>query len=101
MHEFGTLTTDVDLEPAILLGMLKLLGDSNVRSQFADIRCPVIHCFGKDDALVPSDVAERMEREYQGHAVNVFNGGHSFFLDNETGITRQVVQLVSRLCNRG
>ncbi|AMO54783.1 hypothetical protein GZ77_19410 [Endozoicomonas montiporae] len=101
MRELATLTEDVDLEPAILLGMLKLLGESNVRSQFADLRCPVIHCFGRQDALVPADVAQRIEQEFPAHAVNVFNGGHTFFLDNETGITRQVAELVTRLCTRG
>ena len=100
MRDLSEQTQDVDLEPAILLGMLKLLGESNVRSQFSDLRCPVIHCFGKQDALVPADVAQRIENAYPAHAVNLFNGGHCFFLDDETGITRQVVELVSRLCNR-
>ena len=101
IRELSTLTRDVDLEPAILLGMLKLLGESNIRSQFADIRCPVIHCYGKQDALVPIDVATRVEQEYRVHAVNSFNGGHSFFLDEHSGNTRMVADLVSCLCNRG
>lgn len=100
MRELATLTKEVDLEPAILLGMLKLLGESNVRSQFADIRCPVIHCFGKQDALVPVDVAARVGQEYHAHAVNCFNGGHSFFLDEKSGNIRMVADLVTRLCNR-
>ncbi|WP_051786051.1 alpha/beta fold hydrolase [Endozoicomonas numazuensis] len=91
---------DADLESTILLQLLKLLGASDVRSQLADIRCPVVHCFGKDDALVPSDTGKRIEQDYPAHNVLMMEGGHCFFLDHSTGAIRQVADQVNRLCNR-
>ena len=44
---------DHQAEDETLLPLLALLGASDIRSALADIRCPVTHMFGKDDALVP------------------------------------------------
>ena len=101
MQQMGALAKDVDQDIELLKSLLKLLGDSNVCSQYSDLRCPVIHCFGHHDTLVPVDVSERIAKSYPSHAVNVFNGGHAFFLDNDTGITGEVAELISRLGNRG
>ncbi|WP_252178208.1 alpha/beta fold hydrolase [Endozoicomonas sp. 4G] len=91
---------DADLEPTILLQLLQLLGASDVRSQLADIRCPVLHCFGRDDALVPMDTGNRMEQDYPGHKVLMMAGGHCFFLDQSSGAIEQLADQVNRLCNR-
>ncbi|MGI9274631.1 MAG: alpha/beta fold hydrolase [Endozoicomonas sp.] len=91
---------EAELEPGVLLSLLKLLGTTDVRSQLADIRCPVVHCLGKDDALVPAAAAAVIEKSYPGHRVQLMNGGHSFFLDETSGALRQVVDLIVRLCNR-
>lgn len=91
---------DMDIDAPILLQLLELLGKSDVRSQLGDIRCPVVHCFGKSDALVPGDVAQRIERDYAGHNVHLMEGGHCFFLDENSGALQQVVDQVARLCHR-
>ncbi|WP_422135654.1 alpha/beta fold hydrolase [Endozoicomonas sp. ALD040] len=99
-HLQNAIRRDADLEATILLQLLKLLGTSDVRSQLADIRCPVLHCFGKDDALVPIDTGKRIEQDYPGHKVLMMEGGHCFFLDQGSGAIRQVADQVNRLCNR-
>jgi pimeloyl-ACP methyl ester carboxylesterase len=91
---------DMDLDAPILLQLLKLLGTSDVRSQLSDIRCPVLHCYGKDDALVPADTGKRIEQDYPAHNVLMLEGGHCFFLDTSSGAIKQVADQVIRLCNR-
>lgn len=100
-HLQRAICRDADLESTILLQLLNLLGASDVRSQLADIRCPVLHCFGRDDALVPISTAVRVEQDYPGHKVLMMSGGHCFFLDQGSGAIRQVADQVNRLCNRG
>ncbi|MRI31715.1 hypothetical protein EOPP23_01730 [Endozoicomonas sp. OPT23] len=91
---------DMDLDSDILLQLLEMLGSSNVSSQLSDIRCPVVHYFGKQDALVPADVAGRVSRTFPAHRVELIDGGHCFFLDKDSGVIQQIADQVKRLCSR-
>ncbi|MFK0570868.1 alpha/beta fold hydrolase [Endozoicomonas sp.] len=77
-----------------LLRLLALLGKSDIRSALADIRCPVTHLFGQDDALVPVTAAHAIEQQFPRHRVNVVAGGHGFFMDDPASVVREIQTLL-------
>ncbi|WBA82436.1 alpha/beta fold hydrolase [Endozoicomonas sp. GU-1] len=93
------LLSDADLdhqaEDSTLLSLLGILGKSDLRSVFGDIRCPVTHLFGKDDALVPVGAADAIEQAFAKHRVQVLDGGHCFFMDDPEPVISEVRRLSS------
>ncbi|MBO9494678.1 alpha/beta fold hydrolase [Thalassotalea sp. G20_0] len=93
------LLSDADLdhqaEDSTLLSLLGMLGKSDLRSAFGDIRCPVTHLFGKDDALVPVGAADAIEQQFPKHRVQVLDGGHCFFMDDSGPVISEVRRLSS------
>ncbi len=81
-------------EPQTLLSLLAILGESDLRAPLADIRCPVSHLFGQNDALVPVTVAAAFRQQFPTHRVHVVAGGHSFFLDDPTLVLDEIAQLL-------
>lgn len=94
--ELQTILSEVDLEPAILNSMLELLGGVDLCSVLADIRCPVIHVLGKNDALVPDSAAEKLGEAFPGHRVHLVKGGHCFFMDDPSLVVREIEYLCSQ-----
>lgn len=90
---FQSLMADAEIEPDSLLTLLELLGKSDIRSALADIRCPVTHLFGKDDALVPATAAKIIQDQFPRHRVNVVEGGHGFFMDDPALVVREIQKL--------
>ncbi|USE36978.1 alpha/beta fold hydrolase [Endozoicomonas sp. SCSIO W0465] len=94
-----TLMSDADLdhqaEDNTLLSLLDILGKSDMRSAFADIRCPVTHLFGKEDALVPVGAANAIGQDFPAHRVQVLDGGHCFFMDDPEPVVSEVRRLSS------
>ncbi|MDD7804561.1 MAG: alpha/beta fold hydrolase [Endozoicomonas sp. (ex Botrylloides leachii)] len=64
-----------------MTNMLTVLGLADIRKELTSINCPVIHCYGKEDALVPSDITESVKHLFKRHNTYVGPGGHCFFLD--------------------
>ena len=95
-RELQALMSDTDQEPAVLQSLLKLLGESDFRSVLADVRCPVIHILGKNDALVPDAAAEQLAEAYPRHRVHLVDGGHTFFMDDASMVVREI----QYLCNQ-
>lgn len=92
-RQLKALISDTDIELDILQRLLEMLGKSDIRSALSDIRCPVTHLFGKDDALVPTAAAISMEQLFPGHRVLVFDGGHGFFMDDPAPVVREIQRL--------
>lgn len=94
-----SLMADADLdhqaEDSTLLSLLEILGKSDIRSAFGDIRCPVTHLFGKEDALVPAGAANAIEQNFPKHRVQVLDGGHCFFMDDPEPVVSEVRRLSS------
>ncbi len=95
-RELQEFLLDTDQEPVVLEALLKLLGESDLRSVLADIRCPVIHILGKNDALVPDSAAKQLADSYPLHRVHLLDGGHCFFMDDP----QMVVREIQYLCNQ-
>ena len=93
------LLADADLEhqaqDSTLLSLLGLLGKSDMRSALGDIRCPVTHLFGQEDALVPVAAAKAIAQDFPNHRVQVLDGGHCFFMDNPGPVISEVRTLSS------
>ncbi|OED44071.1 hypothetical protein ACH42_08510 [Endozoicomonas sp. (ex Bugula neritina AB1)] len=96
-RELQALLTDTDQEAVVLQSLLKLLGESDFRSVLADIRCPVIHVLGKNDALVPDGAAQQLAETYPRHRVHLVDGGHCFFMEDASMVVREI----QYLCNQG
>ena len=69
-----------------LVPLLAVLGAADIRSQLASLRCPVTYCYGDNDALVPSGLIAVMKAYYKEHRVQLYSGGHCFFLDNPESV---------------
>lgn len=95
-EELQAILSEVELEPRILNSMLKLLGEANLGSVLADIRCPVIHILGKGDALVPASAADRLGETFPRHRVHLVKGGHCFFMDDPSLVVREIQYLCSQ-----
>lgn len=83
---------DID-DPAILHGLLSILGHSDLRSALGAIRCPVTHLFARDDALVPVAAAAIVQQQLPHHQVQVVAGGHGFFMDDPEPVIRALEPL--------
>ena len=81
-------------EPQTLLSLLTILGESDLRAPLTDIRCPVSHLFGQNDALVPVAVAATFRQQFSTHRVQAVAGGHSFFVDDPTLVLDEIEQLL-------
>ncbi len=92
-RELKELLDEAEVEPAILLSLLQLLGASDIRSVLADIRCPVIHMLGKGDALVPDTAAEALSDRFPSQRVQLVDGGHCFFMENPDTVVREIHNL--------
>ena len=77
--------------------ILTLLGLADIRRQLANIRCPVTHCYGKQDTLVPSTIVEEMLTCFKSHNTHIDAGGHCFFIDNPDS----VATLLKTYCQGG
>lgn len=82
-------------EYSTLFSLLEILGKSDIRSAFDDIRCPVTHLFGKEDAIVPVVAANAIEQDCPKHRVQVLDGGHCFFMDDPKPVVSEVLRLSS------
>ena len=96
MQELQSMMAETEQESAILQCMLQLLGSIDLRSVLADIRCPVVHVLGKNDALVPESAAEQLGETYPRHRVHLVNGGHCFFMDDPSLVVREIQILCSQ-----
>ena len=96
MQELQGIMADAEQEAPVLQSLLNLLGDVDLRSVLADIRCPVVHMQGKDDALVPESSAELLGETYPRHRVHLVKGGHCFFMDDPSLVLREIQYLCSQ-----
>ena len=92
-----SLIDDAELDNNTLQELLAILGNSDLRSALSDIRCPITHLFGESDGLVPASAANLIEAHYPQHRVQVFKGGHNFFMDDPQAVVREVHQLCLRI----
>ena len=95
-RELQALISETELAPRVLQSLLGLLGESDLCSVLADIRCPVIHILGENDALVPAAAAEQLGERYPRHRVHLLKGGHCFFMDDPSMVVREI----QYLCNQ-
>ncbi len=87
------MVADTDIQSDTLVNLLTLLKDSDLRSAFADLICPVTHFFGQQDALVPVSAAEAVKQRFEAHHVEVLEGGHCFFMENNAPVVNKIKQL--------
>lgn len=80
-----------------MVRMLKILGLSDIRRQLITIDCPITHCYGLQDALIPSDVIEKVKLSFNLHQVNAYAGGHCFFIEKPDALAI----LLKRYCQGG
>lgn len=92
-RELQSLLAETDQEASVLQSLLQLLGESDLRSVLADLRCPVIHILGKNDALVPDSAARQLADTYPRHRVQLVDGGHCFFMDDASMAVREIQYL--------
>ena len=67
-----------------LVNGLQLLRDCDNRSQFANIDCPTLHCFGENDQLVPIATSERIHALNPRHYCHILSDrGHLLHMPNQ------------------
>lgn len=67
----------ISQQAASLLSGLDLLRDMNNQVALQKIRCPVLHCFGENDALVPVQTVEKIQSLHARHQCHVIaQAGH-------------------------
>jgi pimeloyl-[acyl-carrier protein] methyl ester esterase len=79
-----TLLSGTKKQTAALQGGLKLLRDTDLRSQVKSVRCPSLHVFGNLDTLVPVKVASLIQSNLalgQSHVIKP--SGHIPFLSQQ------------------
>ena len=96
-RELMELQSETDLASEVLQSLLKLLGETDLRSVLADLRCPTIHILGKNDALVPDTAAQLLSETYPKQRIHLVDGGHCFFMDDPSMVVREI----QYLCNQG
>ncbi|WP_281559254.1 pimeloyl-ACP methyl ester esterase BioH [Thalassomonas sp. RHCl1] len=79
---------------------LSLLESSDRRNQLADIRCPFIRLYGRNDVLVPKSIYPLMEVLAPQSEVMVFEGAsHAPFISHQDEFCRQLkTWLVKHFC---
>jgi len=82
-------------EPEVLLNLLTILGESDLCTALANIRCPISHLFARDDALVPVAAAAAFRQQFPTHRAQAVVGGHSFFLDDPALVRHELDQLLA------
>ena len=92
-RELQALITNTDLQTDTLVNLLTLIKESDLRSAYADLVCPVTHFFGQQDALVPVSSAEAIRSQLPTHQVEVLDGGHCFFMENSDPVVHKIKQL--------
>ena len=89
-----TLLAGCDIDnPAILLSLLTILGQSDLRQVLGAIHCPISHLFARDDALVPVTAADAFRQQFPQHRVQIVAGGHGFFMDDPEPVIHALEQL--------
>ncbi len=66
----------------VLQHSLLALLNQDLRDDLLKVKCPVVHCLAKDDALVPSEVQHTISSGFPEHGVLEFKGGHTFFRES-------------------
>jgi 3-oxoadipate enol-lactonase len=69
-----------------LTNQLAARAEHDTVGRLGAIRCPTLVCGGRFDGIAPPANSEFLAREIQGARLELFDGGHAFFLQDATAI---------------
>ena len=85
------------LVPNTLQALQKLLGYADVMPQLSQIRCPIAHCFGTADQLVPVETHKTIIEKLPHHLITIVPGSHMFFINKPQIVIKELFRLCTNI----